>query len=170
MRFPVYLVILLFLLPVQEGLLAPLAEIGIRPDLGLALIYAIGLLTGPGEAALAGVAIGLLQDVGSASLLGSLGLTRGLVGLGSGVLGQRVLDVRSSSNSVVLFAFSLAESLATAVFLEATRGGVPLGGLFVRQMLPRAFFTAVIGYAILGLATRRGVPALIRRHELQKER
>ena len=170
MRPPVYLAILLLLLPVQAGLLAPLDRLGIRPDLGLAIVYTIGLLTGPGEAALAGVAFGLLQDVGTASLLGFSGLTRGLVGITAGVLGQRVLDVRSSSNSLFLFAFSIAESLLAALFLEAAWGDVPLGSLLVRQMLPRAFFTALAGYVILRLATRRNVPGLIMRHELQKER
>lgn len=169
MRYPVYAAILLLLLPVQAGLLAPLDNLGIWPDLGLAFVFIIGLLTGPGEAALAGVAVGLLQDIGSASLLGFTGLTRGLAGLAAGILGQRVLDVRSPSSSIFLFAFSIAESLVAAFFLEAIRGDMPVGGLFIRQMLPRAFFTALAGHGILRFATRRSVLALTRRRELQKE-
>ena len=71
---------------------------GIKPDLALVVLFIIGLLTGPAEAALAGMGIGLLQDIGSASLLGFSGFTRGLVGLGAGLLGTRVLDIASPAD------------------------------------------------------------------------
>jgi len=83
MKGPVYLAILLLIIPVQAALFSHLSLGGIKPDLPLALIYVIGLLTGPTEASLAGMAMGLVQDIGSASPLGMNGLTRGLIGLGA---------------------------------------------------------------------------------------
>jgi rod shape-determining protein MreD len=169
MKPRVYLIVLLLLLPLQASLFAPLSLGGVTPDLGLAVLYGIGLLTGPVEAALAGVAIGLTQDLGSASLIGYTGLTRGVVGLLAGFLGKRVLDVQSPSNIIFLFVFCLAESIFSALFLELTYGTVPLMGLFFGRMLPRAVTTALVGYMLLRLLTGKNVLAWIRQRDLQKE-
>jgi rod shape-determining protein MreD len=169
MKPRVYLIILLVLTPLQASLFSPLSLGGITPDLGLAVLYCIGLLSGPVEAAFAGIAMGLLQDVGSASLIGFSGLTRGIVGLSIGFLGRRVLDIQSPSNVVFLVVFSLAEALLAAVFLDITYGTIPLAGLFFGRMIPRALTTALVGYGLLRLVTNRQALAWIRRRELQKE-
>jgi rod shape-determining protein MreD len=169
MKPRVYLIILLLLIPLQASLFGPLSLGGITPDLGLAVLYCIGLLTGPVETAFAGIAIGLIQDVGSASLLGFSGLTRGIVGLAVGFLGRRILDIQSPSNVVFLVVFSLAEALLAAVFLDITYGTVPLAGLFFGRMVPRALTTALVGYGLLRLVTNRQALAWVRRRELQKE-
>jgi rod shape-determining protein MreD len=169
MKPRVYLLIFLLLIPLQASLFGPLALGGITPDLGLAVLYCVGLLTGPMEAAFAGIAIGLLQDIGSASLLGFTGLTRGIVGLFAGFLGRRVLDIRSPSNIVFLFCLTIAEALLAAVFLDLTFGSVPLVGLFFNRMVPRAVTTALAGYVVLRLVTDRRVLAWACRRELQKE-
>ncbi len=165
----VSLIVLLLLIPLQASFFAPLARGGITPDLGLAVLYCIGLLTGPVEAGYAGIAIGLLQDIGSASLLGFTGLTRGIVGLAAGFLGRRVLDIQSPSNVIFLIVFSLAEGLLAAAFLDITYGTVPLAGLFFGRMVPRALTTALAGYGILRFVTRKPVLAWVRRRALQKE-
>ena len=108
MKPRIYLIILLLIIPIQASLFSPLSLAGIKPDLALAVIYIIGLLTGPGEAALAGIGIGLVQDIGSASFIGLNGFTRGLIGLFAGLFGKRVLDISSPSNFILLAAFSLA--------------------------------------------------------------
>lgn len=169
MKLPVYGLLLLLLIPFQASLLAPFARFGLAPDLGLAVLYTIGLLTGPVEAALAGIAVGLLRDVASASPFGFSGLSLGIAGLGAGLLGKRVLDVQSPSNMLFLAVFSIAEALFTALFLEATYGSVPLLSLFFRRMVPRAAVTAAAGYWLLRLAARRNVLMLITRRDLQRE-
>jgi len=169
MKPRMYLIVLLLLLPLQASLFGPLPLGSIAPDLGLAVLYCIGLLTGPVEAALAGVAIGLIQDLGSASLIGFSGLTRGVVGLFAGFLGKRVLDIQSPSNIVFLVVFCLAESLFSALFLEITYGSVPLVGLFFSRMVPRAITTSLVGYGFLRLMTGKNVLAWLLRRELQKE-
>jgi rod shape-determining protein MreD len=169
MKPRVYLIVLLLLLPLQASLFGPLSLGNIMPDLGLAVLYCIGLLTGPVEAALAGIAIGLLQDIGSASLIGFSGLTRGIVGLFAGLLGRRVLDIQSPSNVVFLLCFSLAEAVLAAVFLDLTYGAVPLVGLFFGRMVPRAITTTLVGYALLRYTTGKNVLSWMRRRELQKE-
>ncbi len=169
MRPAAYTVVLLLLLPFQAALLDPLARIGLAPDLGMAVLYVIGLLTSPVEAAFAGIAIGLLQDIGSASPLGLSGLTLGIVGLLTGLLGQRVLDIQSPSNVAFLAFFSLAASLLSVLFLDLIYGGFPVIGPFFVRMVPRAAATALAGHMILRFATRRDILSMIRRRELQKE-
>jgi rod shape-determining protein MreD len=169
MKPVVYLVILLLLVPVQASLLAPLARLGLRPDLGLALLFTIGLITGPIEGALAGIAIGLVLDLSSASLLGLTALLFGILGLSAGLLGRRVLDVSSPSSTVFLAAFSIAQSLMIMGFLETVSGSVPVWSLLFRRALPVALATAVAGYFLLRFVTRRQTLRLVLRRELQKE-
>jgi rod shape-determining protein MreD len=169
MKPRVYVLVLLMLIPVQASLLAPLVRVGLRPDLGLALLYTVGLLTGPGEAALAGIGIGLLLDLGSASLIGFSGLTYGIVGLCAGLLGRRVLDVQSRSNVIFIALFSLLESLLAAIFLEMIYGSFPVLSQVFRRMVPQAVLTAAAGFLILRYATRREVLVWILRRDLQRE-
>lgn len=169
MKPRVYLIVFLLLIPLQASLFGPLSLGGATPDLGLAVLYCVGLLTGPIEGALAGMAIGLIQDLGSAGLIGFSGFTRGLVGLFTGLLGRRVLDIQSPSNIIFLFVISLADSLFSALFLEITYGSVPVAGLFFGRAVLRAATTALTGYGILRLITGKHVLAWIRRRELQKE-
>ena len=161
--------ILLLIIPVQASLLAPLSLGGIKPDLALALLYVIGLLTGPLEAALAGMAIGLVQDIGSASFIGFSGLTRGLIGFSAGLLGRQVLDLTSPSNSIVLAAFSLLEGLVIAFFLQMFYGDVPFFGLTAGRILPQALYTGVLGAVLLKLVVRKDVMSVLVRRDVQKE-
>ena len=169
MKPRVYFMVFLLLIPLQASLFGPLSLGGAAPDLGLAVLYGVGLLTGPIEGALAGIAIGLTQDLGSASLIGFSGFTRGLVGLFTGLLGRRVLDIQSPSNIIFLVIISLADSLFSSLFLEITYGSVPVFGLFFGHAILRALTTAFAGYGILRLITGKNVLAWIRRRELQKE-
>ena len=164
-----YLVFFLLLVPVQASLLAPLSRFGLAPDLGMAVLYFIGLLAGPIEGALAGVAVGLLLDIASAGLIGFSGITRGIVGLAAGYMGSRILDPQSPSNMLFLAFFSLAEALVTMIYLDTTYGSFPILSLFFGRMLPRAVVTALAGYWLLRLIMRRNVLGMIRRRELQKE-
>jgi len=169
MKPRVYFFILLLIIPVQAGLFEPLSLGGIKPDLALALIYIIGLLAGPTEAAFAGMAIGLVQDIGSASFIGLSALTRGLIGLSAGQLGRRVLDLTSPSNSFILAVFSALEGICLALILQLFYGSVPFFTLIRDRILPQALYTAALGAVLLKLLERKDVmPALMRRN-VQKE-
>lgn len=169
MKPRVYLLLFLLIVPFQASLLTPLARFGITPDIGLAALYVIGLLTGPAEAALAGMAMGLLQDISSASMIGFSGFTRGLVGLFAGFLGRRVLDIASPSNIIFLAAFSLAEAILIALSLQVFYGSMPFFGLLFSRMLPRALATGALGYVLLRLVSGKTAHDLLRRRGLQKE-
>ena len=169
MKPRVYLVILLLIIPFQASLLNPLSLAGIKPDLALVVLFIIGLLTGPAEAALAGMGIGLVQDIGSASLLGFSGLTRGLVGLAAGLLGTRVLDIGSPTIVFFLAAFSLAEGILISLFLQVTYGAVPFFSMIAGRLLPQALYTSVLGLVLLQLVNRKDILAMLKRRNVQKE-
>lgn len=169
MKPRIYFIIFLLIIPIQASLFSRLSLAGIKPDLALALIYIIGLLTGPEEAALAGIGIGLVQDIGSASFIGMNGFTRGLVGLFAGLFGRRVLDISSPSNFILLAAFSLAEGLFIALFIDVIYGSVPIFSLFFTSMLPQALYTGVLGILLLRFIGSRNVLRTLRRHAFQKE-
>lgn len=166
----VYLAILLLIIPLQASLLNPLSIAGIKPDLALAFVYIIGLLTGPAEGAFAGMGIGLVQDIGSASIIGFTGFSRGLVGLAAGLLGRRVLDIESPTIILFLVVFSLAEGILIALFLQTTYGAVPFFSFVGRRLLPQSFYTGLLGLVLLQLAKKKNVLAVLKRRDIQKER
>jgi rod shape-determining protein MreD len=170
MKLWVYLVVLLLILPVQAGLLNPLSIGGIKPDIALAVVFIIGLITGPVEGAFAGMGIGLLQDIGSASLLGLTGLSRGMVGLLSGLLGRRVLDIDNPMIVLFLVALSIAEGLFIALFLQTTYGAVPFLSLVAGRIVPQALYTGLCGLLLLHLIKKKNVLTALTRRELRKER
>jgi rod shape-determining protein MreD len=169
MKPRVYLAILILIIPFQAALFGPLSLHGIKPDLSLALIYIVGLLTGPTEAALVGISLGLVQDIGSANLIGLNGFTRGLVGLGAGFLGRRVLDIASPSNIIFLGAFSLLEGLVISLYLQLFHGSVPFFSLFLAQMLPQALYTGLLGTFLLRFVNRKGLMTVLMRRSMVKE-
>jgi hypothetical protein len=164
-----YILLLVMLIPVQASLFDPLSIAGIKPDLGLALLYIIGLLASPVEAALAGMGIGLIQDIGAASFIGLTGITRGLVGFAAGMLGKSVLDIGSPSNSIFLAVFSLMEGICLALFLQVYSGSVPVFSILVSRAFPQALYTGLLGMVLLYFLSTRTIVSALRRHDIQKE-
>lgn len=169
MKFPVYLAILLLVIPVQASLLEPFSVGGIRPDAGLALLYCVGLLTSPLEGALFGMALGLVQDVGSADLIGFTAFTRGMIGLLAGLLGRHLLDLANPSNILFITLLSITDGIFTSLFLQFFFGSVPFFTLLFTRTLPLALYTGVLGYLLIHVLTNRNVLALVKRRSLQQK-
>ena len=169
MKPRVYLMILLLIIPAQASLFSPLSLFGVKPDLSLALIYIIGLLTGPTEGALAGMGLGLVQDISSASLIGLDGFTRGLFGLCAGVLGGRVLNIASPSNIIFLTVFCLAEGIVISLYMQIFYGNVPFISMLFNLMIPQALYTGLLGTLMLRVLKDKNVTTMLLRRSLQKE-
>jgi rod shape-determining protein MreD len=165
----VYLIILVLIVPLQASLFSPISFAGIKPDLSLALVYIIGLLTGPAEGALAGIAVGLVQDISSAGLIGLDASTRGLVGLCAGFLGLRVLDIASPTNMVFLSAFSLLEGILISISIQVIYGSGPFISALVTRVLPQALYTGLLGTLMLRSIKNKNFTAMLLRRSLQKE-
>ncbi len=169
MKSRVYLMLFALAIPAQASLINPLSLFGIRPDLILAFLYIIGLLAGPAEGALAGMTLGLMQDISSAGLIGLNGITRGLFGLGAGFLGQQVLDIASPANFIFLSAFCLLEGIAVSIFLQAIYGSGPYVSALFMSTLPRAIYTGVLGMLMLRLIKDKNLASILLRRSLLKE-
>ncbi len=169
MKPRVYLILLLLMIPVQASLLSPLTLFGIQPDFILVFLYIVGLLTGPAEGALAGMGLGLVQDISSAAPLGFVGITRGLVGLGTGFLGQQVLDIASPANIVFLSAFCLLEGIIGMIFMQVFYGSGPYISLFFTNTVPRAVYTGLLGTFLLQFIKNKNLSTMLLRRSLQKE-
>lgn len=169
MKPRVYLMILLLIIPAQASLFSPFSLYGIKPDLSLALIYIIGLLTGPTEGALAGMGVGLVQDISSASLIGLGGFTSGLFGLCAGALGGRVLNIASPSNIIFLTVFCLMEGIVVSVFIQIFYGNVPFISTLFNLIVPQALYTGLLGTLMLRVLKDKNVTAMLLRRSLQKE-
>ena len=169
MKPRVYFMVLLLVIPAQASLFSPFSVFGIKPDLPLALIYIIGLLTGPVEGALAGMGIGLIQDVSSAGLLGLDGFTRGLLGLCAGVLGERILNIASPANIIFLAVFCLIEGIIISLSMQLFYGNVPFISILFNLMIPQAIYTGLLGTLMLRAIKDKNVTAMLLRRSLQKE-
>ncbi len=169
MKPRVYLILFLLVIPAQASLLTPLSLFGIRPDLILVLLYIIGILTGPAEGALAGMGLGLVQDISSASLIGLGGITRGLFGLCVGFLGEQVLDIASPANIIFLSVFCLLEGIVVTIFLQAIYGSGPYLSVLFMGTLPRAVYTGLLGTFVLRFIKDMNVTPKLLRRSLQKE-
>ncbi len=169
MKVHVYFMLVLLVIPVQASLLNPLSLFGVRPDIILVFLYIIGLLTGPVEGAVAGMGLGLLQDISSAAPLGFCGVTRGAFGLCAGMLGRQVLDIASPANIVFLSVFCLLEGIAVSIFMQTVYGSGPyVSGLFTGT-LPRAIYTGLFGTLVLQFIKDRNFASKLLRRSLQKE-
>lgn len=158
-----YLIVIFVIVPIQASLLSPLSVNGITPDVAFALVYITGLLTNPAEATLAGMAVGIMTDISSASLIGLTGVTRGLVGLSAGLLGRHVLNIASLSNIAFLAAFSVLESAFIFMFIQISYGAVPFFSMLFTTIAPQALSTALVGTIILRFIHAKGIiPRLIR--------
>lgn len=169
MKPRVYFIIFLLIIPFQASLLNPISIAGIKPDLGLALLFLIGLITGPVEGTLAGMALGLVQDIGSGSALGLAGITRGLAGFSAGLLGSRILDYKSPSNSIFLAVFALLEGVIIAGFMQVFYGSVSFFRLLGGRILPQAVYTGLLGFAILEILNRKKIIPALQRRTTHKE-
>jgi rod shape-determining protein MreD len=166
MKPRVYVILLLLIIPFQESVLDLVSVGGVKPDLALTALFVIGLLTGPAEAALAGMGIGLVQDIGSAGLFGFCGLTRGLAGLAAGLLGARVRDITSPVVALFLAAFSVAEGILIYLFLHVTHGEAPFFSMTVHRLLPQALYTGMLGFLVLRLVGKKNVLMALTRRSL----
>ena len=154
MKFLLYLILVLLLVPLQTTLLPHLSVWNIKPDLGLVAAAFVGLFAGEMEGLLVGLAIGWVLNLFSAGDLWFSLLTNGGVGLLAGFLGRQVSHVTSTSLGAGLLLVSLASGLlATMNFkhLDVSQ----MWWMVESIVLPQACFDAVVGAGLYGLLSQR---------------
>lgn len=154
MKFLLYLILVLLLVPVQATLVPHVSVWNIKPDLGLVAAAFVGLFAGEMEGLLVGLAIGWVLSLFSAGELWLSLLTNGGVGLLAGFLGRQVSQVTSISVGVGLLLVSLASGLlAAANFKNLDLSQV--WRMVESIILPQACFDGLVGTGLYWLLSQR---------------
>lgn len=154
MKFILYLILVLLLVPVQTTLLPHLSVWNIKPDLGFVAAAFVGLFAGEMEGLLAGLAIGWLLSLFSAGDLWSSLLINGGVGLFAGFLGRQVSQVTPISLGVGL----LLASLVSGLFAITRFKNFDLSQMWWMVesiVLPQACFDGAVGAGLYWLLSQR---------------
>ena len=154
MKFLLYLILVLLLVPVQTTLLPHLSVWNIKPDLGLVAAALVGLFAAELEGLLVGLAIGWVLSLFSAGELWLSLLTNGGVGLLAGFLGRQVSQVTAISLGTGVLLVSLASGLLAAMSFK----GFDMAQMWwvVQSIVfPQACFDGVMGAGFYWLLSRR---------------
>lgn len=154
MKFFIYLVLVLLLVPLQTTLLPHLSVWGVKPDLGLVAAALVGLFAGELEGLVMGLAIGWVLSLFSAGELWLSLLTNGGVGILAGFLGRQV----SKMTSVLLGLGLLLVSLGSGVFAALNfqhLDGSQMWWMIESIVFPQACFDGVVGGGLYWLLSQR---------------
>jgi len=153
-KFFIYLVLVLLLVPLQTTLLPHLSVWGVKPDLGLVAAALVGLFAGELEGLVMGLAIGWVLSLFSAGELWLSLLTNGGVGILAGFLGRQV----SKMTSVLLGLGLLLVSLGSGVFAALNfqhLDGSQMWWMIESIVFPQACFDGVVGGGLYWLLSQR---------------
>ena len=154
MRQAGYIFILLLLIPVQTTVVDHLSIYGIKPDLGLIIVYWIGFGMGEMDGVVMGVLIGTVMDLFSGGVLGTNLLTKPIIGGLAGLLGRVVLDARVLFSMGILFGLSILSGFLIYLFLKFFEGEMAFGEVFRWIILPQALYDAAVGALLFSLVPR----------------
>jgi len=154
MKFLLYLILVLLLVPLQTTLLPHLSVWNIKPDLGLVAAALVGLFAAELEGLLVGLAIGWVLSLFSAGELWLSLLTNGGVGLLAGFLGRQVSQVTAISLGAGLLVVSLASGLLAAMSFKGFDGS-QMWWMVQSIVFPQACFDGVMGAGFYWLLSQR---------------
>jgi hypothetical protein len=133
----------------QVGASAGLQIHGVRPELGVVLVACVGLILGPQDGAILGLACGVLEATQMGGLdTGALLVSRLMTGYVAGHLGQRVF-----SPGAVGAVLCVTAGLLTAQGVYFLIAPYPDFGAWVRGALSEALYGAVLAIPAYRLNT-----------------
>ncbi len=154
MKFLIYLVLVLLLVPLQTTLLPHLSVWDVKPDLGLVAAALVGLFAGELEGLLVGLAIGWVLSMFSAGELWLVLLTDGGVGLLAGFLGRQVSQMTALSLGLGLLLASLVSGGVATMNLQHLDGS-QMWWMIESIVFPQACFDGVVGAGLYWLLSQR---------------
>ena len=154
MKFLIYLVLVLLLVPLQTTLLPHLSVWDVKPDLGLVAAALVGLFAGELEGLLVGLAIGWILSMFSAGELWLVLLTDGGVGLLAGFLGRQVSQMTAISLGVGLLLASLVSGVFATMNFQHFDGS-QMWWMIESIIFPQACFDGVVGGGLYWLLSQR---------------
>ncbi len=149
-----YAILIAVLVPLQAVLLPHASVWNVKPDIGLIAVCLIGLLGGELEGLLVGLAMGWMMSLFSAEDLGFSMLTKGGIGLLSGLAGRQIAHMTPMVVVLGLLAASCLAGIVTATSLRLS-DEQDLWWALRAVVLPQACFDAAVGGMLYWLAWGR---------------
>src|SRR5262245_584618 len=154
MKLVWYVLILVLFVPVQSVLMTTISLNGIKPDLGLILIYFIGLVYGEIEGIFLGLMLGLLMDLFSGGALGPNVVSKTLLGWTSGMLCKTLLNVNAFFTLGSVFCLSLLNGLIGFLFVFLITGGWGFWASVRWVILPASLYDSLFATVLFLLASQ----------------
>lgn len=154
MKFVIYLILVLLLVPLQTTLLPHLSVWNVKPDLGLVAAVLVGLFAGELEGLLVGLAIGWVLSLFSAGDLWLSLLTNGGAGLLAGFLGRQVSQMTSVSLGLGLLLVSLVSGAFAALNFQHFDGS-QVWWMIESIVFPQACYDGIVGGALYWILSQR---------------
>ncbi|HXC67139.1 MAG TPA: hypothetical protein VN638_06940 [Nitrospiraceae bacterium] len=154
MKFVIYLILVLLLVPLQTTLLPHLSVWNVKPDLGLVAAVLVGLFAGELEGLLVGLAIGWVLSLFSAGELWLSLLTNGGAGLLAGFLGRQVSQMTSVSLGLGLLLVSLVSGAFAALNFQHFDGS-QMWWMIESIVFPQACYDGIVGGALYWILSQR---------------
>lgn len=139
-----YVLLIAVLVPIQSILLPHLSVWNVKPDLALIAACLVGFLVGEIEGLVFGLAVGWAISLFSAEDLGYSMVTKGSVGLLSGLAGRQIAHMTLALLVLALLAASAGAGLAAAMTLRLSEHQDVWWALRT-IVLPQACFDAAVG-------------------------
>ncbi len=138
-----------------EVSVAPYASIrSIRPDIVLAYVVIVGIVAGPVEAGVVGLAAGFVEDACSGQFLGLHMLTRVVVAFASGLAHDLVFQDRTAVPVVGVFLGAIASGVMNLFLLSSFGVRLPVSAAALRMVLCQAFYSAALAPLVSLLVAR----------------
>jgi len=153
-KFVIYLILVLLLVPLQTTLLPHLSVWNVKPDLGLVAAVLVGLFAGELEGLLVGLAIGWVLSLFSAGELWLSLLTNGGAGLLAGFLGRQVSQMTSVSLGLGLLLVSLVSGAFAALNFQHFDGS-QMWWMIESIVFPQACYDGIVGGALYWILSQR---------------
>ncbi len=154
MKFVLYVVLALVVVPFQTTLLHYVSILGVRPDLGLIAACLVGFLGGELDGLVLGLILGCSQDLLSAGDLWVNVATKGGAGFLAGLAGRHMAHI---TPMVLLVGLAIISCLSSAVFMYSMKP-ITLEETWTvlrSTVLIQAAFDALIGAGVYLLFRRR---------------
>jgi rod shape-determining protein MreD len=153
----VFVALVLFV--IQLTAVHRMAVAGCAPDLIVILLVALVLGRGPVVAVIIGFALGFLQDLGNASLLGMNALAKSVLAYGVARLGGGLFPENVLYKGLIVFAACLVNDIVVLPIATSFSFSETFVSFF-RYSLLSALYSSLVGvciFALLELLTRRVV-------------
>jgi hypothetical protein len=154
MKFLVYLMLVLLLVPLQTTLLPHLSVWNIKPDLGLIAAAFVGIFAGELEGLLVGLAIGWVLNMFSAGELWISLLTNGGGGVLAGFLGRQVSQMTPVTVGVGLLLVALVSGIFAAMNVPHLDASL-MWWMIESIVFPQACFDGVVTAGLYWLLSQR---------------